>query len=151
MKKGKRAYFWVIVVLCVPLVYFLVDRIDFVWSSEKVMGTVEDVRAHNGTCGGKHKYSCTKYDATLGYRVNDVDYRIEVEAGRKRGRDHPVTFADHRVGDAVQVAYDSRKPERAYRNTWWDIWGMPFLVFMFQIAAFFGNQKERDREAPEWR
>lgn len=147
----KHIYLWIAVGLLLPLVYFLYDRIDFVWSSKTVMSTVEDVRAHNDVCGGKRKYACTKYDAKLVYLVNDVDYRIEVEAGRERGRNQPLSMADHRVGEAVQVAYDPRKPTRAYRNTWWDIWGAPFIVFLMQIAAFFGNQREHDREEAQGR
>lgn len=143
MKLRKPFYFWFAILLLLPLGYFLIDRIDFVWSSKTVMANVEDVRAHNDVCGGKRKYSCTKFDATLEYRVDGAAHRLEVKAGRKRGRDHPVSFADHQVGDSVQVAYDPRKPDRAYRNTWWDIWGMPFMVFLIQIGSFFGSLRER--------
>lgn len=151
MKRNwKPLYFWIAIALCIPLAYFLIDRIEFVWSSKTVMGSVEDVRARNDLCGGKTKYSCTKYKALLTYGVEGVTYRIDVEAGRKRGQDQPLDFADHRVGDAVRVAYDPREPERAYRDTWWDIWGMPFMVFLMQIGAFFGSFKERRNEV-EWR
>lgn len=147
----KRVYFWIAIALCLPLAYFLVDRIDFVWSSKTVMGNVEDVRAYNDVCGGKRKYSCTKYQARLAYRVDDVNYRLDVEAGRERGRDQPLNLADHRVGQAVQVAYDPSKPSRAYRDTWWDIWGMPFMVFLGQICTFFASFKERRQDEVEWR
>ena len=144
MKKngGTRLYLWVAALLTLPLLYFLIDRIDFVWSSKTVMSTVENVRGENDTCGGKRKYRCTRYYAMLQYDVDDATYRIEVGAGRERGYDQPLELANHRVGQAVQVAYDPSKPARAYRDTFWDIWGAPLITFFLQICAFFGNKKE---------
>lgn len=147
MKVRNGFLFALAVLMTFPLAYFVTDRIDFVRSSKKTPGTVQDVRAHNDRCGGrKRRYDCTKFTATLRYNVDEGTYQIDVSAGSVRGHDRPISAADHRFHEQVQVAYDSRQPSRAYRDTLWDIWGAPLITFFVQICMLFGGFTEKRRD-----
>lgn len=140
-------YFWVAVLLTLPLAYFLIDRAHFVWTSQTVMSTVEKVTASNGRCGRKRRRNCTKFSALLKYNVGGEIYRFSVSAGTARGHDQPLSRARHHANQPVQVAYDPRNPRHAYRDAVWDIWGAPILTFILQLCAFFGSLTERRGES----
>lgn len=147
MKVKNQFVFVVALLLTVPLAYFLVERTAFVLKAQKTTATVHDIVGRNDRCGRRSSRACTKFDATLSYVVNGSDYRIRVEAGTMRGHDQPVSAAKYVDGQSETVAYDPRKPHRAYRDALWDIWGAPILTFLCQIAAFvssFTEKKKRD-------
>lgn len=142
MRVKQPVYFWVAVLATLPLAYFLIDRVHFVWSSRTVMSSVEKVTASNGRCGGKRRYNCTKFQAELKYRVGDRNYWLSVSAGSERGHNQPLHYARHQRNQRVQIAYDPRNPARAYRNTLFDIWGAPIITFFVQICSFIGSLTE---------
>lgn len=148
MRVKNQAVFVIALLLTLPVAYFVVDRTAFVLKSQTTTASVHDIVGRNDLCGRRRsKYSCTKFDATLSYAVNGSDYRIRVEAGSERGHNRPISAAKYRDGQAVSVAYDPRNPQRAYRDTVWDIWGAPILAFLCQVAAFvssFSEKKRRD-------
>jgi hypothetical protein len=148
MKVKNQIVFVIALLLTIPLVYFLVDRTAFVLKAQKTTATVHDIAGRNDLCGRRaSKRACTKFDATLSYVVNGSEYRIRVAAGSTRGHDQPISHADYVDGQSETVAYDPRKPQRAYRDAVWDIWGAPILAFLCQVAAFvssFSEKKRRD-------
>lgn len=145
MTASNRVYFWIGMALFLPLAYFLFDRTDFVLNSRPVVATVEQVSARNARCGKRGRRTCTKFEATLKYPVSGVDYRIDVNAGRTRGHNQSVEHASYRSWDQVELLYDSRRPQRAYRDTTWDIWHVPILMLLVQIAAFIASMNDKDR------
>lgn len=140
-------YFIISLALCLPLGYFLIDRISFVQVAQRTSGVVEDVWGHNGSCGRKRsRHDCTRYDARLRYQTSAGQYRIVVSAGSARGHNQPVSRARYAVGAREIVAYDPRNPARAYRNKLWDIWGTPLVTFFVQICTFLASFSERKKE-----
>lgn len=145
---ASRIFFWVAMSLTLPLLYFVVDRSVFVWSSQPVASTVESISAENDRCGSrKRRYRCTKFSATLKYRVDGVTYSIVASAGSARGHDRPSSEARHHIDEQVRVIYDVRTPARAYRDMFWDIWGAPVLNVIIQVCAFIASLSERQRES----
>ena len=144
----KNGFFFVVsVVLLLPLGYFIVDRIQFVSTSQQTSGVVEQLTGKSDRCGRKRsRHDCTKFRATLRYEVQGTQYRIDVSAGSARGHDQPISYADYRVGQTEIVAFDPSQPTRAYRNKLWDIWGVPIATFFFQIASFVAGISERRKD-----
>ncbi len=146
MKDKNPFYFWLAVLLFIPLGYFVIDRTDFILTSQQTWGTVERITSKNDRCGRKRtRYKCTKYHATLPYEVDGRQYRISVTAGTARGHNQLKDLADHRMGERARVMYDPRAPTRAYRDAMWDIWGAPIATFLMQIAAFVASIRDRRR------
>jgi Protein of unknown function (DUF3592) len=148
MKVKNQFVFVCALLITVPLVYFLVDRTTFVVSARKVTATVESIAGSNDRCGRRRsKHNCTKFNATLHYIVDSANYYLRVSAGSARGHDQPISRSDYAAGQSETVAYDPDKPQRAFRDTTWDIWGAPIATFLCQIAAFvasFAEKKRRD-------
>lgn len=146
MKIKNSAYLGVSLLLILPLGYFLHDRLEFVRAAQQTEGTVEQVTSENSSCGRKRsRHACTKYEATLRYQVQGSQYRISVSAGRSRGHNQPISHANYAVGGREIVAYDPRRPGRAYRDKLWDIWGAPLITFLVQIGAFVASFTERQK------
>ena len=144
MRARSPFYFWIIVLLCIPLIYFVIDRTYFEIVALETTGTVERIWGRDDRCGTKRRrYDCTKFTAAVRYEVQGAEYGIDVSAGTARGHGEPISQSDYRVGGGVMIAYNPRKPGHAYRNTFWDIWGAPVLTFFMQICAFFGGLKEK--------
>jgi hypothetical protein len=148
MKVKSPLFFWIALLLFLPLAYFVFDRIHFVVTARPVSAEVSRVTSQNDRCGSRRsKYNCTKYYATLRYEVQGRWHQISVSAGRQRGHNQPLSGARYRSGDREAVKYDPRQPWRAYRNTLWDIWGAPLMTFFMQIAMFvasFSDKRRRD-------
>ena len=144
----RNGFFFVIsVVLLLPLGYFVVDRVQFVSSAQRVHGVVDHVTARNERCGRKRsRHNCTKFRALLTYEVQSRQYQIEVSAGSSRGHNQPTSYADYRIGQLERVAFDPSQPSRAYRDKLWDIWGAPIATFLFQVAAFVAGISERRKD-----
>jgi hypothetical protein len=47
------------------------------------------------------------------------------------------------------MLYDSRWPQRADRDTTWDIWHVPILILLVQIAFFIASMNDKDRPGIE--
>jgi len=149
MKVKSWLLFGIGVLLVVPLAYFVYDRVQFVLTAQSVTAVVDRVTSENDRCGRRRsRHNCTKYRATLSYEVQARRHHISVSAGTQRGHNQPISRANYRSGDRVSVKYDPARPARAYRNTFWDIWGAPIFTFFAQIAVFvasFAEQRRRDR------
>jgi hypothetical protein len=146
MKIRSSLLFGIGVLMVVPLGYFVYDRIEFVRTARQTAGVVEEVTRQNSSCGRKRtRHACTKYEATLRYEVQGAQYRIFVAAGSSRGHDRPISHAYYAIGARDVVAYDPRRPGRAYRDRFWDIWGAPLITFLFQIGTFVASFHEREK------
>lgn len=144
MRVRNSFYFGIAVLLCVPLVYFIIDLTHFKIVSVETTGEVQQVMGRNDRCGRKRRrHDCTKFTAAIRYEVRGSGYMINVGAGRVRGHDQPVSLANYVVGQHEFIAYDPNRPVRAYRNTLWDIWGAPFMTFFLQICAFIGSLQDK--------
>jgi hypothetical protein len=147
MKINSSFYLGFGVLLIVPLGYFLYDRTEFVSTARQTSGVVEQVTRQNTSCGRKRsRHACTKYEATLRYEVQGAQYRISVPAGSSRGHNQPISHASYAIGAREVVAYDPRRPHRAYRNKLWDIWGAPLMTFFVQIGAFIAGFNDREKK-----
>jgi hypothetical protein len=136
--------FWIGVLLTLPLSYFLVDRIDFAWSSRTEVGSVVEISARNSTCS-KSRYDCTVFKAKVRYRVGEDLRRFWISAGTARDHNRSKGEANLHVNQLVPVVYDVRNPARVYRDTFWEVWGPPFLTLVFQLAMFMVALQEGHR------
>lgn len=137
--------------LTLPLVYFLVERIDFMRSSRKAVATVESVQARHYSCRRGVDHLCTEFAATLTFNVDGKTHWFLVDAGWVRFRTEVLRRARYQVKELLYVVYDVRKPDHAYVDTLWNVWGTPLLILLAQIAAFIGCLRERYLEHPWWR
>ena len=138
----KQPILFVIGILIVPVLgYFVYDRIMFVSRAVKTSGIVESLSAVSDTCGSKKsRYPCTKFYAELSFSSGGSErHQLTVSAGSVRGRGRSTSEANYRKGDSVPVVYDPKDPKTAYRDSFMDVWGAPFMTFIFQIAFFFGS------------
>ena len=149
MTVSNWVYFWIGMLLFMPLTYFLFDRTDFVLNSQQAVATVEQVSARNARCGKRGRRACTKFEATLKYQVSGTDYRIDVNAGRTGGHNQSVEFANYRSWDQVGLVYDSRRPQLACLDTTWAIWHVPIILVLVQIALFIASMNDRNRPGIE--
>ena len=147
MRARNKLYLMVVVLLCVPLAYFVIDRTYFEIVSVETTGIVESIAGRDDRCGKRRRrYSCTKFTATLRYEVQQSSYLIDVSAGTARGHGQSISKSDYYVGQSESIAYDPSRPTHAYRNKLWDIWGAPLLTFILQVCAYLGSLKDRREE-----
>jgi hypothetical protein len=130
---------------------FVVERVLFLQKAEQVTGVVSDISSYNDRCGrsGKHRrrYACTKYNATIDFTtLRGESVRLTVSAGSTRGQDRPISNASKRVNQSVAVVYDPDNPAKAYEDTLFGVWGVPILIFIFQIAAMIGSLTKGRRD-----
>lgn len=149
MKIQSRLLFGISLLLVLPLGYFVFDRIEFVRTAQHTSGIIEHVTGTNDRCGRKRsRHDCTMFRATLRYDVQGSQYRINVSAGNARGHDQPVSRSNYTIGAQEFVAYDPRRPSRAYRDKLWDVWGAPLVALFIQIGTFVASFAEQRRERP---
>lgn len=145
----KQPIFFIIsIALLLVIGWFVVDRIIFLQNAKRITGKVVSVSAHNDRCGSRRsRYSCTRFDALIQYTPPETgrSYTLSLGAGSARGYDQPVSRASYHIGQGVQVAYDGRKPEVSYEDSFFGIWGTPLMVFFFQITTFFSSLTEPRR------
>jgi hypothetical protein len=149
MKVKQPLWFWIGVLITLPLAYFVFNCVEFLWSSQKVLSTVENVWGENASCSQGRRRArkpCTKFHARLDYVVNGMTYDIYVSAGQSDGHDQPISQARHSLRERVPVVYDPRTPRRACRDTFWDIWGAALMTFFVQLFAFVGGFSEKKRK-----
>jgi len=147
MKVQSRFLFGFSLLLFLPLAYFLYDRVEFVRTAAHTSGVVERVTGTNDRCGRKRsRHNCTRFRALVRYDVQARPYFIDVSAGTARGPNQPISRSMYSIGSRERVAYDPRRPSRAYRDKVWDIWGAPLITFFIQIGTFvasFSEQRKR--------
>ncbi|MEZ0260368.1 MAG: DUF3592 domain-containing protein [Alphaproteobacteria bacterium] len=145
----KQPLFFIIsIALLLVIGWFVVDRIVFLQNAKRITGKVVSISAHNDRCGSRRtRYSCTRFDAKVQYTPPETgkNYIMNLGAGSVRGHNQPVSRSGYQIGSGVQVAYDARKPETSYEDTFFGIWGTPLMVFFFQITTFFSSLTEPRR------
>jgi hypothetical protein len=139
--------FVVSMVLVVVVLGYGLERLVFLAGAERTTGEVTQLSSVNGRCGGKRKRPCTKYYADVAYVVRETTYTVNVPAGNVRGHDRPLNHAQYEVGNPVAVVYSRRRPGRAYRDAFYDIWGGPLMFLFAQIGTLLGSFTERRRTA----
>lgn len=115
----------------------------FLAGAERTMSEVTSVTAYNSRCRSRRtRYDCTEYLAVLHYAVNDKPHALTVDAGTERGHDRPVTLAKHQVGQRVEVVFDPRRPEAAYRDTFSDVFAAAILFFLLHLTLLVSSFNE---------
>ena len=142
----RQPIFALIALLILPVLgYFVVDRIQFLSRSERVDGYVSVVTAQNSSCKGSGKrasrYSCTQFSARVPFAPlsGGKPGQLSLSAGSSRGHNQPTTLAGYKPGQKVPVVYDPKDISIAYEDSFFGVWGLPFFVFIFQIAAALGS------------
>ena len=46
----------------------------------------------------------------------------------------------------MPILVNSGRPSEAYRDSLWDIWQKPLIVFGFAFALFLGTLQQREQE-----
>lgn len=135
------------IVLFLVVLGFVAHRLLFLYSAETSIGTVTNVTSYNSTCGSnKSRYRCTKYTADVAFPdKQNRQHRLNVDAGSCRGSNQSLSYASYGVGASVEVVYDPSKPSRAYRNTFFGVWGTPIMIFAFQVSSFFASLFDKKR------
>jgi hypothetical protein len=151
MSIKKPFWFWSSVALAVVVVYFVLDRTVFLVRAERTTGVVTEVHGVNTRCGRKRKHNCTRFTARVRFTAQIQEYTFSVSAGSARGHRQPLSRADYDVGESVPVVYNPGRPEQAYRDAFWDVWGTPVLAFFFQIAALLGSFQEKKKSVLAFR
>lgn len=141
---------WLLAVsgLCLVMgTYFVVDRLVFLATAERVMGTVTELTSRNDTCGSeRNRYRCTKFRAEVAFEAKTGgSFTIDISAGQERGHDEPLSRALYEEGSQVEVVYSPRNPSKAYQNTLFGVWGAPIIAFGVQISTLLGSFSEGRR------
>jgi hypothetical protein len=130
---------WLSLVLWIILVGAVGERLYFLHRSEKTVGSVSQVSAHESRCGGgkrSRRYACTKFRALVKYFSSEgASYFLDLSAGSSRGRARPISAADRFQGQAVHVVYDRTNPVRAYEDTFWGVWNWIIILFGAQLGT----------------
>jgi hypothetical protein len=124
---------------------FVADRTLFQLRAVDTTGNVVDLSATNGSCScGRHcSYSCTKFQAQVGFQASGTPALLWVSAGSAHGYDCPVAQARYGIGDPVPVIYNPHNPTEAYRHTFTDVWGTPLVALFFQIITLISSFTDR--------
>lgn len=134
---------WLLVVsiiLAFVILYFIVDRIEFITNAEKTIGRVQSISVRNDRCGGRrNRYECTEFSALIGFTTKAGKYgQFNIRAGSARGHNQPISRANLQTSDYVNVIYDPRDITRVYEDSFYGVWGTPIMIFFFQISTLFG-------------
>jgi hypothetical protein len=139
-------------ILFIVLAAFVIERLWFLETAARTNGNVAEVTSYNSRCGGGRRnrsYSCTKFKAYIEFYANlGVMHRFSVSAGRKRGSNQSISYSRLAPGQNVPVVYDPKKPQKAYEDTLWGVWGTPIILFFGQIITFFSSMLRSKNSAP---
>ena len=120
--------------------YFVIDRLLFLTSAQRTMGTVVSLSARDSRCGGKRKYSCTRFYAQVEFQTARGERsQLEVSAGTARGSNQPLTRARYVQGANVELIYDPKNPREVLQNSFFEIWGLPLMGGVFGGSFLFGS------------
>lgn len=138
--------------ILIPLAYLVYDRLQLLYVGERVVGVVENIWVSNGDCEsggyrGSRTYSCTRYDAIIGFETKPPTvHRTHILSWwSKNGHNQPISYSSRQVGDATKIIYDPEKASRIYENTIWGIWSIPLIIFFF-LLAFVVSALTEDRK-----
>jgi hypothetical protein len=157
-----KFFFAISMLVLIILLWLIVDRIYFLASALKTTGTVYDISSTNSTCrtGGNRSrgkryrsYNCTKFDAHIKYfPVNETfEVRFSISAGSSKGHNSNASNASFSKNQIVPVVYDPKNPEKIYEDSFFGVWGTPFMVFIFNIFSFFIAFTSDSRRKNEFR
>ena len=120
--------------------YSVTSRLLFLARAERDMAVVRALSAENDRCGGRRKYRCTKFFATVDVQSGGSRQSSRIKAGAVKKHDQPVSRALYRPGDRVPVFFTPDRPEEIFRDKFWDLWGPSFsslivLIFFLKISV----------------
>ena len=149
MTVQNELFFRAAMVLLLVVGYVVVDRSVFLIRAERTIGDVTRVWGSSGRCGSRrNRHNCTKYQAAVQFSAGTSRQSLTVSAGTARGRGRPITEARYRVGHRIPVVFNPRRPTRAYRYSFWDIWRAPVALFVFQLSLLAASFREDRTPAP---
>jgi hypothetical protein len=129
---------------------FAIERLWFLSQAEKTQGTVTQVTASNGQCGGgrrRSSHACTRFTAHIGFAAPGGNSGgITIGAGNSRGHGQPITRANYRVSQKVPVVYDPHNVARAYHDSLMSIWNVPIFIMVAQVATLVASMCESRRK-----
>lgn len=119
--------------------YSVTSRLLFLARAERDIAVVRALSAENGRCGGKRKYRCTKFFATVDVQSGGSRLSSRIKAGAIKKHDQPVSRAFYRPGDRVPVFFNPDRPEEIVRDKLWDLWGpssfcLILLLFLLTLS-----------------
>lgn len=148
-----KLFFIIAILLTIPLLYFIFDRIQLTKVWKHVIGKVENVTAYNGRCSRwswKHRtyYDCTKFTAIIWFDTlpPPIHSIFNLSWWSKRWRNQPISYSSRQIWDPTRVIYDPNKLSRAYEDTIWWIWWVPFMNFIIQLSFLFWAFSEKKEE-----
>lgn len=137
--------------LVVVAIGFALRQASFLMTADRTTGTVTRVDARNSTCGSKrNRHSCTRFDAEVRFDVNGRSFDFTVDAGSVRGSNQPKSRASHPEGSQVKVVYSKSNPNRAYRDSFFDVWFAPIASAAGAVASALGSTSEGRRRSYGW-
>ena len=133
---------------------FATERLWFLSHAEKVQGTVVEITAQDGRCGGggkrRRSYTCTRYTAHIQFATrNGGSGGLSVGAGRSRGKGQPTSWASYRVSQTLPVVYDPRNEAKAYLDSIMGVWGTPIFILIAQFSTLIASVSESRRRRLE--
>lgn len=149
-----KASLYIAIILIIPLLYFITDRIQLIQVWKHVIWKVEKVISYNDRCSrrsGKRTiyYDCTKYTATVWFDTlpppPSIHSTFELSWWSERWRDQPISYSSRQEWDPTRVIYDPNKISRVYEDTIWWIWWVPIMNFIIQINFLFWAFSEKKR------
>lgn len=142
----------VAVLLVIVGVVFALRQASFMMTAKKTTGTVTRVEATNSTCGSKrNRHSCTEFRSVVAFQTfTGIQASTTVSSGSVRGHGAPESRASHPMGSTVPIIYSPGNPERAYRDSFFDVWFGPLASFGGAIATGLGSMSEGRRRRYGW-
>jgi len=116
-------------------VYFLAERMEFIEHSATAVGMVRTVEGHDANCG-KGNNKCTRFNALVDFDADGLHRELWIPAGKAKGYGQPVTQAELKATDAVEIIYRRDDPSEAYRDDFKTLWRD--ALFAFGVGALFG-------------
>ena len=143
----------VAILLVLVGIVFALRQASFMLTAKRTTGTVTRVEARNATCGSKrNRHSCTEFTSIVAFQtLTGIHANTTVTSGSVRGHGAPESRASHPMGSSVPIIYSPGNPERAYRDSLFDVWFAPLASFGGAIATGLGSMSEgRRRRYGNW-
>lgn len=137
------------------VVYFIIDRIQFLSVASHTMWVVESITTSNDRCSERRNkrtyyYDCTKFHAIIGFDTLPpppiVHSTFWLSAGSVRGHDQPLSRATRHEGESTKVTYDPSNLDRVYEDTLFGVWGTPIIMFFAQIMTLISSFTEKKKQ-----
>lgn len=140
--------------LLIWVIYFIIDRIQFLSIASHTTWVVESVTAANATCSERrnkttHYYNCTKFHAVIGFDTLPpppiVHSVFWLSAGSARWYDQPISRATRYEWWSTKVTYDPSNLDRVYEDTLFGVWWTPIMMFFAQIMTLISSFTEKKK------